>query len=105
MLVMVVVVCVSTSPPVLLLILLFLTLGAALHGVRVIVCVDMCVSKQRGRGGQLFQRSMCGFNPDCGFTQQIDGMGQSGQNELKTLLEKTKHKLNFRALSNSNQKH
>lgn len=93
MLVMVVVVCMSTSPPVFLLILLFLTLGATLHGVHVTVCVGMCVGmcvgQQRRRGGQLFQSCMCGFHPDCGFAQQVNSMGQSRQDELKTLLKKT----------------
>lgn len=92
MLVMVVVVRMSTSPPVLLLVLLFLALGTTLHGVRVGVCVGVRVGQQRGRGGQLFQCSVCGFNPNCGFTQQVNGVGQSGQNELKTLLQKvTQH--------------
>lgn len=89
MLVMVVVVCMSTSPPVFLLILLFLTLGATLHGVHVTVCVAMCVRQQRRRGGQLFQSCMCGFHPDCGLAQQVNSMGQSRQDELKTLLKKT----------------
>ncbi len=89
MLVMVVVVRMLTSPPVFLLVLLFLTLGAALHGVHVGMCVGVRVGQQRGRGGQLLQGGVCGFNPDCGFAQQVDGVGQSGQDELKTLLEKT----------------
>ncbi len=90
MLVMVVVVRMSTSPPVLLLVLLVLALRATLHGVRVGVCVGVRVGQQRGRGGQLFQGGVCGFNANCGFTQQVDGVGQSRQDELKTLLEKTK---------------
>lgn len=89
MLVMVVVVHMSTSPSLLFLVLLFLTLGAPLHGVHVSVCVGVRVGHQRGRGGQLLQGGMCGFDPDCGITQQVDGVGQSGQDELKTLLEKT----------------
>ena len=91
MVVVVVVVRMSNSPPVLLLllVLLFLALGAALHGVHVGVCVDVRVGQQRGRGGQLLQGGMCGFNPDRGFTQQVNGVGQSGQDELKTLLEET----------------
>lgn len=43
MLVVVVVVCMSTPPPVVLLLVIVLALGAALHGERVSVCVDMRV--------------------------------------------------------------
>lgn len=81
----VVVVHMSTSPPVILFVVLFLALGAALHGMRVRVRVD----QQRGGGGQLLEGSVRGFYPDCGFAQQVNGVGQSGQDELKTLLEET----------------
>lgn len=66
-LVMVVVVHVSTSPAVLFLVLLFLALGPALHGVHVAVRVAVRVGQQRGRGGQLLQGGVCGFNPDRGL--------------------------------------
>lgn len=88
MLVMVVVVRMAASPPVLLFLLFFLTLGAALHGVRVGVSVAVCVAHERGRGGQLLQSGMCGLHPDCGLTQQVDGVRQGRQDELKTLLSK-----------------
>lgn len=84
---MVVVVRVPTSPPVLLFVILLLTLGPALHGVRVGVCVGVRVGLQRGGGGQLLQGGVRGFHPDRGLAQQVDGVRQSGQNELKTLLK------------------
>lgn len=86
-LVMVVVVRVSASPPVLLLVLLFLALGAALHGVRVRVRVAVCVAQRRGGGGQLLQGGVRGFHPNCCLAQQVDGVRQSGQDELETLLQ------------------
>ena len=87
MLGMVVVVHMVTSPNVLLFIFLFLTLGATLHGVHVVVSVGVRVGQQRGRGRQLLQSGMCVFNSDRCLPQQVNGMGQSGQDELKTLLE------------------
>lgn len=90
--VVVVVVHVWTPPPlvlllvVVLLIVLVLALGATLHGVHVDVCVDVRVGQQRGRGGQLLQGGVSGLYPDGGLAQQVDGVGQSGQDELKTLL-------------------
>lgn len=86
---MVVVVRVPTSPPVLLFVILLLTLGPALHGVCVGVCVGVRVGLQRGGGGQLLQGGVRGFHPDRGLAQQVDGVRQSGQNELKTLLKKS----------------
>lgn len=85
-LVMVVVVRVSVSPPVVLLVLFFLALGAAFHGVCVGVRVAVCVAQRRGGGGQLLQGGVRGFHPDCCLAQQVDGVRQSGQNELETLL-------------------
>lgn len=84
---MVVVVRVPTSPPVLLFVILLLTLGPALHGVCVGVCVGVRVGLQRGGGGQLLQGGVRGFHPDHGLAQQVNGVRQSGQNELKTLLK------------------
>lgn len=90
MLVMVVIVHVSASPPVLLLLLvLVLALGATLHGVCVSMGVGVSVGHQGGRGGQLLQGGMRGFDPDVGLTQKVHGVGQSGQNELETLLQTT----------------
>lgn len=86
MVVVVVVVRMSASPPVLLFILLFFALGAALHGVRVGVRVAVRVAQRRGGGGQLLQGGVSGFHPNCCFAQQVDGVRQRGQNELKTLL-------------------
>lgn len=87
MLVMVVVVRVPTSSPVVLIIVLhLLALGAALHGVRVAVRVGMSVGHG---GGQLLQGGVCGLNTDRGLAQQVDGVGQRGQDELKTLLQRT----------------
>lgn len=77
--VVVVVVVVARSPPVLLLLVLFLTLRAALHGVRV------GVGQQRG--GHLLQGGVRGFDLDAGFAQQVDGVRQSGEDELETLLQ------------------
>lgn len=85
-LVMVVVVRVSASPPVVLLVLLFLALGATFHGVCVGVRVAVRVAQRRGGGGQLLQGGVRGFHPNCCLAQQVDGMRQSGQNELETLL-------------------
>lgn len=85
-LVMVVVVRVSASPPVVLLVLLFLALGATFHGVCVGVRVAVCVAQQRGGGGKLLQGGVRGFHPNCCLAQQVDGVRQSGQNELETLL-------------------
>jgi len=87
-----------TPPPVLLLLLLLLlvvlvvllALGAALHGMHVDVRVDMRVGQQGGRGGQLRQGGVSGVHPDDGLAQQVNGMGQSGQDELKTLLRENK---------------
>lgn len=92
--VVVVVVHVSApSPPVLLLLLiLLLTLGATLHGVRVAERVGVRVGQQGGRGWQLLQGGVRGFDSDHGLPQQVDGVGQSGQDELETLLEKEKKK-------------
>lgn len=103
MLMVVVVVRMPTSPPVILVVLLLLALGAAFHGVCVAVCVAVRVGQQRGRGGQLLQGRVRGFYPHRGFTQQVDGVGQSRQNELKTLLEKATQRtgLKFETLSNS----
>lgn len=93
MLVMVVVVVrMAASPPVVLFVLLFLALGAALHGVRVGVRVAVRVAQRRGGGGQLLQGGVRGFHPNCCFAQQVDGVRQGGQNELKTLLRDDKFK-------------
>lgn len=88
--VMMVVVCMSTSPPVFLLIVLLLALSAALHSVWVGMRVGVCVGQQRRRRRQLLECGVYGFNPDHGLAQQVDGMGQSRKDELKTLLEKKK---------------
>lgn len=86
-LVMVVVVRVPTSPPVVLVVVLhLLALGAALHGVRVGVRVGVSVGHG---GGQLLQGGVRGLNADRGLAQQVDGVGQRGQDELKTLLQRT----------------
>lgn len=86
-LVMVVVVRVPTSPPVVLVVVLhLLALGAALHGVRVGVRVGVSVGHG---GGQLLQGGVRGLNTNCGLAQQVDGVGQRGQDELKTLLQRT----------------
>lgn len=85
-LVMVVVVRVSASPPVVLLVLLFLALGATFHGVCVGVRVAVRVAQRWGGGGQLLQGGVRGFHPNCCLAQQVDGVRQSGQNELETLL-------------------
>lgn len=84
---MVVVVRVPTSPPVVLVVLVhLLALGAALHGVRVGVRIGMSVGHG---GGQLLQGGVRGLNADRGLAQQVDGVGQRGQDELKTLLQRT----------------
>ena len=89
--VVVVVVHVPPSPHVLLLVLLLvLALGAALHGVH--VGVEVHVGQQRGGGGQLLQGGVRVLHLDDGLTQQVDGMRQSRQDELETLLQhKPKH--------------
>lgn len=84
---MVVVVRVPSSPPVLLFVVILLTLGPTLHCVCVGVCVGVRVGLQRGGGGQLLQGGVRGFHPDRRLAQQVDGVRQSGQNELKTLLK------------------
>lgn len=89
MMVVVVVVVVPPPPPVLLLLVLFLALGATLHSVHVGVGVGVHVGQQRGRRGQLFQGGVRRLDPDSGLTQQVDGVRQSRQNELETLLQET----------------
>lgn len=87
MMVVVMVVVVPPPRPVLLLLVLFLALGATLHSVHVGVGVH--VGQQRGWRGQLFQGGVRRLNPDSGLTQQVDGVRQSRQNELETLLQET----------------
>lgn len=86
----VVVVVVPPPPPVLLLLLvIILALGATLHSVCVGVGVGVHVGQQRGWRGQLLQGGVRRLDPDRGLTQQVDGVWQSRQNELETLLQET----------------
>lgn len=90
--VVVVVVRMSASPPVVLVVVLFLALGAALHGVRAGVRVGVRVAQRRRGGGQLLQGGVRGLHPNRGLAQQVDGVRQSGKDELKALLRDDKFK-------------